>query len=48
MGEELNRGADRDGDPAEEAPTIRDKPGELAAALGDACDCDEFEPAIEE
>jgi hypothetical protein len=49
---ELNIGAECDGDPAEEAPTTGertgDKPGELAAASGDACECDESEPAIEE
>jgi hypothetical protein len=50
--EELNIGADRDGDPTEEAPTTGersgDKPGELAAASDDACECDESELAIEE
>jgi hypothetical protein len=50
--EELSIGADREGDPAEEAPTTGertgDKPGELAAASGEACECDESEPAIEE
>jgi len=50
--EELNIGADREGDPAEEAPTTGertgDKPGELAAASGNACECDESEPTIEE
>jgi hypothetical protein len=50
--EELNIGADREGDLAEEAPTTGertgDKTGELAAASGDVCECDESEPAIEE
>jgi hypothetical protein len=42
--EGLNIGADREGDPAEETPTI----GELAAALGNAYECDKSEPAVEE
>ena len=50
-GEELNIGADRDGDLEEETPITReltgDKPGELATASGDPCECDEFEPAVE-
>jgi hypothetical protein len=44
--------SDREGDPAKEAPTTGertgDKTGELAAASGDACECNESEPAIEE
>jgi len=50
--EELNIGADHEGDPAEEAPITGertgDKTGELVAASGDACEGDESEPAIEE
>jgi hypothetical protein len=42
--EGLNIGADREGDPTEETPII----GELAAALGNAYECDESEPAVEE
>jgi hypothetical protein len=46
--EELNIGTDHEGDPAEEAPTTGERTGELAAASGDVCECDESEPAIEE
>jgi hypothetical protein len=26
----------------------RERPGELATAMGDACECEEFEPALKE
>ena len=52
MVEELNIGADREGEPVGETATIGElageKPRELAVVMGDACKCDEFEPAFEE
>ena len=56
VGEEFNIGAGREGEPAgevagETATTgelAGERPGEMATTLGDSCECEESELALEE
>ena len=52
MAEELNIGADHEGDLAREMATTGElageRLGEMATTMGDAYECEEYEPALKE